>query len=139
MPRTKTKPPANATLQRPAELEVLTLAEAAAYLRVPEADLLRLVSTQGLPGRKVGVEWRFLKLALQRWLATASCRKGLLSQLGAARDDPYLEEMLKEIYQRRGRPETEEGYIMYLLDTDTLSRTETQEHKRGAAHFRLLK
>jgi excisionase family DNA binding protein len=109
MPRTKTKPTANATPQGPAGSEVLTLAEAAAYLRVPEADVLQIVSTQGLPGRKIGKEWRFLKFALQRWLGTAPGKRGLLSQLGAAKDDPYLEEMLKEIYKRRGRPETEEG------------------------------
>jgi excisionase family DNA binding protein len=105
----KTKSQANATPQGPANLEVLTLAEAAAYSRVPEADVLQVVSTQGLPARKIGQEWRFLKIALQRWLGAAQGKTGLLSQLGAAKDDPYLEEMLKEIYQRRGRPETEEG------------------------------
>ena len=40
--------------------EVLTLAEAAAYLRLAEKDLVRLVCEQGLPGRRLGHEWRFL-------------------------------------------------------------------------------
>ncbi len=31
------------------------------------------------------------------------------TQIGALKDDPYLEEMLKEIYKRRGRPEVEEA------------------------------
>src|SRR5262245_18542875 len=41
--------------------EVLTLAETAAYLRAAEQDVLRLVREQGLPGRMVGDDWRFLK------------------------------------------------------------------------------
>jgi excisionase family DNA binding protein len=119
MPRT-TKPPkkpkagANATATEtpppaPAAGEVLTLAEAAAYLRLSEAEVTNLVHSQGLPGRAVGGGWRFLKTALQDWLRTPSGKKGLLSQIGALKDDPYLEEMLQEIYKRRGRPMTEEG------------------------------
>jgi hypothetical protein len=34
--------------------EVLTLAEAAAYLRVPEAELVRMVGLQGPPGQRIG-------------------------------------------------------------------------------------
>src|SRR5947209_2818604 len=44
--------------------EVLTLSEAAAYLRVAEAEVLRLVLLQELPGRQIGNEWRFLKAGL---------------------------------------------------------------------------
>jgi excisionase family DNA binding protein len=90
--------------------EVLTLAEAAVYLRVPEAEIVRLVQQQDLPGRLLGAEWRFLKSALQDWLRTPP-RKGskeaVLSVAGAWKDDPYLEGELKEIYKRRGRPMTE--------------------------------
>jgi excisionase family DNA binding protein len=109
MPRTKPKPRTNRQPKVAATQDVLTLAEAAAYLRVPEADVLRLISTQALPARKIGEEWRFLKTAVQQWLGSAPGKKGLLSQLGALKDDPYLEEMLRDIYKRRGRPETEEG------------------------------
>src|SRR5438874_2048380 len=110
MPRTKKK-----AVSRPEDgpptvpAEVLSLAEAAAYLRVGEPDVLRLVREQALPGRQIGSDWRFLKPALQDWLKTGPANKGLLQLAGAAKDDPYLEEMLKEIYQGRGRPETEEG------------------------------
>ena len=41
--------------------EVLTLAEAAKYLRTSAAEVLRLVREQGLPGRKVGTDCRLLK------------------------------------------------------------------------------
>jgi excisionase family DNA binding protein len=86
---------------------VLTLTEAAAYLRIAEEDVLRMVRTQGLPGRDIGGEWRFLKAALQTWLSTPPVRKGLLSQIGALPDDSHREEMLRVIYGRRGRPEAD--------------------------------
>ena len=92
--------------------EVLTLAEAAAYLRLSEPDVLRLVHEADLPGRIIGEDGRFLKSALQRWLAGVP-RKAIKnafweSHFGALAGDPYLEEMLQEIYERRGRPEAEE-------------------------------
>jgi len=109
MPRVKPKPEANGLSEIPAGSDVLTLAEAAAYLRVAEQEVLHMIGTQALPGRKFGQEWRFFRGALQDWLSAAPGKKGLLSQLGAIKDDPYAAEMLKEIYQRRGRPETEES------------------------------
>jgi len=115
MPRTQTKPK---TARRkpivrqstPALPEVMTLAEAATYLRVSAAEVLRLVREQGLPGQAVEEDWRFLKSAIQDWLRTARPSKQAFweTHFGALKDDPHLEEMLKEIYQRRGRPETEE-------------------------------
>jgi excisionase family DNA binding protein len=110
MPRTKKKTvtqPDNGTPTVSAE--VLTLTEAAAYLRVGEADVLRLVREQALPARQIGSDWRFLKPALQDWLRTGPAKKGLLELAGAIKDDPYVDEMLTEIYQARGRPEAEES------------------------------
>src|SRR5437016_1716786 len=77
MPRAKPKteaalkqPPANGI-----EAEILTLPEAAAYLRVGEQDVLRMVHDQGLPGRQVGTEWRFL--AQQRFDQTEAYLGGV--------------------------------------------------------------
>jgi excisionase family DNA binding protein len=111
MPHTQRKVPPTPPENGPPTVaaEVLTLSETAAYLRVGEADVLRLVREQGLPGRQIGPEWRFLKPALQDWQRTGPATKGLLQLAGAAKDDPYLEEMLKEIYRGRGLPETAEG------------------------------
>jgi excisionase family DNA binding protein len=91
--------------------EVLTLAEAAAYLRLSEPEVVQLVRDQDLPGRLAGNEWRFLKAAIQDWLRRPPPRpskEAVLSRIGSWKDDPYLEEELKEIYQRRGRPMTED-------------------------------
>lgn len=110
MPRTKKKPPPqseNGPFADPAE--VLTLADAAAYLRVAPEAILPLVREQGLPARQIGQDWRFLRSAIQDWLRTGPAKRGLLELAGAAKDDPYMEEMLKEIYRQRGRPMTEDG------------------------------
>jgi excisionase family DNA binding protein len=91
--------------------EVLTLAEAAAYLRLSEEKLVGLVRDQGLPGRRIGHEWRFLKAALQDWLRTpqppAIAQEELMQWAGAFRDDPDLNEIVREAYRQRGRQMTE--------------------------------
>ena len=106
MPRTTANSPKKNAAPRP-DPDVLTLPEAAAYLRVPEADVLRLVHDQGLPGRLIGREWRFLKAAVQDWLRGPSRREAILMQIGALKDDPSLEQLVEEIYERRGRPVAE--------------------------------
>jgi transcriptional regulator with XRE-family HTH domain len=92
--------------------EVLTLAEAAAYLRLPEAEVVGLVHSQALPGRPVAGEWRFLKAAIQHWLAAASptwetTKAAILELAGKYKDDPELEQIVAEAYRRRGRPISE--------------------------------
>ncbi len=116
MPRTKPKPEPTSPTSAPAGIngppgEVLSLDEAAAYLRLPEAEVLRLVHEQELPARQAGTEWRFLKAAIQVWLSQpiAKPKKDFWEvSVGAWKDDPHAEEMIKEIYKRRGRPMTEE-------------------------------
>jgi len=118
MPRTKGTPPRRskpakaAPAHGPTE-DVMTLPEAAAYLRLAEADVLRLVAEQDLPGRQLGSEWRFLKSAIQAWLGTprtrAKHREGIWGAAGALKDDHYLEAILKEIDRMRGRAASEEG------------------------------
>jgi excisionase family DNA binding protein len=54
--------------------DVLTLGEAATYLRLAEADVVRLVEEQGLPSRRLGNEWRFLKGAIQAWLSMPAAK-----------------------------------------------------------------
>jgi excisionase family DNA binding protein len=119
VPRTKKRREAASPSALPTPLvvngptgEVLTLDEAAAYLRLSEPDVLRLVKEQGLPARQLGKEWRFLKTAIQAWLCTPLSmghKQGIWAAAGALKDDPYLPEMLKELDRMRGRPVTEEG------------------------------
>lgn len=48
--------------------EILTLPEAAAYLRVGEEALAKLANDRAVPAQRIGQEWRFLKRALADWL-----------------------------------------------------------------------
>ena len=94
------------------QAEVLTLNEAAAYLRLSEAEVVHLVSTQDLPGRQSGTEWRFLTTAIQHWLRTGprskSNKEAWTALAGAWKNDPFREEMLKEISKQHGRPLVED-------------------------------
>jgi hypothetical protein len=105
---------------------VLTLGEAAAFLRVPEEDLKRDADGGLLPGRLVAGQWRFVKQALADWLSSAvpQARQGaaggelpdvvlkarraginddVLSSFGAFADDETLEPLVEEIYRARKR------------------------------------
>lgn len=85
--------------------DVLTLAEAATYLRTTKAEVQKLVERNAIPGKKVGGDWRFLKSALEDWLKTPalSSKQYLLSLAGTWKDDPTVPEMLEEIYRERAR------------------------------------
>jgi hypothetical protein len=69
-----------------------------------------MVREQGLPGRLIGSEWRFLVVSLQDWLSQGPSEKERLMHLaGAWKDDPHLEAIVQESYRRRGRSIAEEG------------------------------
>jgi excisionase family DNA binding protein len=108
MPRTsKPKPRSQPDVVNGCPDEVLTLAEVAAYLRLPEEDVLRLVDQQALPGRRLAHEWRFLKSAIQQWLSTTPRRFSKEAQsavIGSWKNDPIIEKELKETLRSRGRP-----------------------------------
>lgn len=91
--------------------EILTLAEAAAYLRVSESNLIELVRSQNLPGRSIGSDWRFLKSAIRLWLSSASMtaesrKEAQLALAGKYKDDPDLMRICEEAYHQRGNPMT---------------------------------
>jgi excisionase family DNA binding protein len=51
--------------------DVLTLAQAAELLQVPEEELLELAEAGSIPGRRIGDQWRFSRPALIDWLASS--------------------------------------------------------------------
>jgi excisionase family DNA binding protein len=109
---TKDSASANGACSEAAPTDVLTLAEAAAYLRVTEDDVVNMVHTQDLAGRQVGNQWRFLKSSIQEWLGQPTRKfnkESFLALSGVWRGDPYAEEMLKDIYARRRQTVSEEG------------------------------
>jgi excisionase family DNA binding protein len=89
--------------------DVLTLDEAARYLRLPKPKVRRLAADGQLPGRQVGKDWRILKSALDGWLQGSNALARLVRQAGALADDENLNELRRRIYVERGRPEVDEG------------------------------
>jgi excisionase family DNA binding protein len=57
-----------AAVQQGRQLEVLTLQEAACFLRVEPPELERLVLRGSVPAREAGNQWRFSRTALHDWL-----------------------------------------------------------------------
>jgi len=86
--------------------DVLTLEEAADYLRLPQDTIARQAARGNIPGRRIEDSWRFLKAALDDWLRRQDSRAILIQQSGALADDASLPEVRAAIYRSRGRPET---------------------------------
>jgi len=49
--------------------DILTVREAASYLKLAESSVYRLAAEQMLPGRKIGGSWRFSRRGLDEWIA----------------------------------------------------------------------
>ena len=85
--------------------DVLTLEEAAEYLRLPEETVERQAVRGRIPGRRIEDTWRFLKAAIDDWLRSYDTRTLLLQQAGALANDTTLHELRATIYDARGRSE----------------------------------
>lgn len=48
--------------------DVLTIEELSIYLKIPKSTLYKIVREGKIPSQKVGRHWRFLKVAIDRWL-----------------------------------------------------------------------
>src|SRR5580658_6620251 len=53
----------------PTPIDVMTLAEAADFLRATEDAIEKMAAAGKLPARRVGDDWRFLRSALCSWLS----------------------------------------------------------------------
>ncbi|NJL30084.1 MAG: helix-turn-helix domain-containing protein [Thermoanaerobaculia bacterium] len=89
--------------------DILTLSDAAGYLRLPVETVERQANQGSIPGRLIEGSWRFLRSALEDWLARRDSRQALLQQAGVFADDEKLADLRSTIYADRGRPEDEAG------------------------------
>jgi excisionase family DNA binding protein len=90
-------------------MPVLTMEEAANYLRLPK-ELIEREAAQGhIPGRRIEDTWRFLKAAIDDWLRSQDNRTLLLQQAGVLAADESLAELRAAIYAKRGRAEAEDS------------------------------
>ena len=87
---------------------VLTLTEAAAFLRVNEASLADKAAAGEVPAQQIGGEWRFLQRALVDWLYAAGSVNGapraepgwkeaVLKVIGIFKDDDDMEARLADL------------------------------------------
>ena len=90
--------------------EVLTLEEVAAFLRTTEQAVLDLLAEEGIPARKIGGEWRFLKQGIKEWLSELGekptpprpgTREALHQAYGMFKDEPDFEEHFADLRRRR--------------------------------------
>jgi len=65
---TTKKPPAEANGVAMEDSGVMTLAEAAAFLRVSDEGLRNDAESGHVPARKMAGKWRFVKSTLLQWL-----------------------------------------------------------------------
>ena len=52
-------------------VDILTVEEAADFLRIPVSTVYRLAQSGRIPAQKVGRHWRFYRPTLVNWMATA--------------------------------------------------------------------
>lgn len=71
-------------------LDVLTLAQAAAYLQLPEADVRAEAEAGRLVGQNIRGEWRFVREGIVAWLRTP--RRKLMSSVAGILADETEEE-----------------------------------------------
>lgn len=97
MPQAHAQPSRNGT-----EADVLTLTEAAAYLRVSESAVHRLAEQGALPGQRIDGEWRFLKRVVNDWLRFGPflSRESPSIPLSWLFDLPMWEELIRSLEQR---------------------------------------
>jgi hypothetical protein len=74
---------------------IMTLVEVSDYLRVQPEVILQQATLGQLPGRKLGEEWRFLKVAIDRWLSAPSATVTYQTILEAQVRNPQLIELLE--------------------------------------------
>jgi excisionase family DNA binding protein len=100
----KMKPSSNGVAPAPLSLhDVLTLAQAAAYLQLSPAVVRAEADGGRLRGRRVGDDWRFVRDELIRWVRGPSVpdRDALLAVAGCLSGDETLTQITEEAYRLR--------------------------------------
>ena len=80
--------------------ELMTLEEVAAYLRVTEKTIYRLLKREGIPATKVGHQWRFNKASIDEWLHQNSV--GTKASILVIDDEETIRLLFKETLEDSG-------------------------------------
>ena len=73
--RSSPSAPTGAPESRSGVGDIFTVAEVAAYLKIPKKTVYKLVGSGDLPAFKAGKHWRVLRSELGRWIARQSAQK----------------------------------------------------------------
>jgi excisionase family DNA binding protein len=79
---------------------LMTVKEAAAYLRLNYMTLYRLVREGKIPALKVGGNWRFKKTMLDQWLSSKS--RASRGEVLVVDDDPRIREVIEDFIALQG-------------------------------------
>jgi excisionase family DNA binding protein len=102
-------------LETPPTECVLTLTEAAVFLRVNDKALAEKAAAGEVPARQIGGEWRFLRQALVDWLYAGAkesangaprrplpgCKDAVVRHFGILRDHDDVEATLADLAEQR--------------------------------------
>jgi excisionase family DNA binding protein len=102
-------------LETPPTECILTLTEAAVFLRVSDKALADIAIAGEVPARRIGGEWRFLRRALVDWLYAdaresakgaparplTGSKKAVFRHFGILRDHDDLEATLADLAEQR--------------------------------------
>jgi hypothetical protein len=80
--------------------------------------MLRMTLTEGLPGRKIGNQWRFLKTALQKWLGTSPGKADCWANWAKSRTI-LISKTCSKTFMRAAGPKRRSADVPF--DTDTLT------------------
>jgi len=81
-------------------VELMTLEEAAAYLRVTKKTIYRLLKQGKIPATKVGHQWRFNKASIDEWLQQKP--GGAKANILVIDDEETIRSLFKEILEELG-------------------------------------
>ena len=80
--------------------ELMTVEEVAAYLRVTEKTIYRMLKRGSIPASKVGHQWRFDKAAIDEWLSQSSV--GAKASILVIDDEEIIGALIKATLEELG-------------------------------------
>lgn len=81
--------------------DIFTVADIAAYLKLPISTVYRLAERREIPGHKVGRQWRFQRAVIDEWLRRRSEERPIT--ILVVDDEAPIREFLADALEGRGR------------------------------------
>ncbi len=122
---------------------LMTVREVAAYLRVTEKTIYRLLKRGEIPAAKVGHQWRFSRAFIDKWLQRKSVGAGM--RILVVDDDELIGALFKEVLEELGHKViaaeiSSEGLLLAKkLDFDLIFLDLKMSEIDGAELFRQIK